>query len=80
MVAVESIPMNSNIFPKFWVELLDHESNGAVLFINQLCTNCNYFRDFLLLILTEERDWLADEYVFQLFDQLSLKVSLLRKF
>lgn len=75
MVAVESIPMNLIIFPKFWVNLLDNDCEAAVTFINQLCTNCNNFRDFLLLILTEERDWLSDDHVFQLFDQLSLKVS-----
>lgn len=75
MVALETLPMHLPLFPKLWLELNASTEESAKEFINLLCTNCTNFRDYLQMILFQERSYLFEDYVFELLKIFVPKVS-----
>lgn len=63
MVALESLPMHGSVFPHFWLSCLDNPD--GLYFINLLCSSCNFFKDYIYQLITQEREFLMDN---QLFD------------
>lgn len=72
MVALESLVMRVTVFPVLWNEMMNTMAGDN--FINMLCSSCNYFREYINLILTSERDFLQNDVVFNLVKHCLLKV------
>ncbi|RWS31314.1 hypothetical protein B4U80_00975 [Leptotrombidium deliense] len=74
MVALETLPMHLSLFPVLWLELLQSTDNGAKEFITVLYCSCNYFREYISLILTKEQSFLDDDSVFRFVKECLPKV------
>ena len=72
MVALESLVMRVTVFPVLLNEMMSTMAGDN--FINMLCSSCNYFREYINLILTSERDFLQNDIVFNLVKHCLLKV------
>lgn len=64
MVALESLPMHVSALPHFWLQCLG--SAPGIEFVNLLCSSCTYFKEYVGTILSQERDFLEDENLFEL--------------
>ena len=73
MVALESLPMHVRMFPHFWLRCL--KMNNGLDFVNMLCLSCNYFKEYVSLILSQERNFLEDDQVYELVKICLPKVS-----
>lgn len=79
MVANESLSMRMIVFPKLWYDLMsssvgEQQRNGED-FIGLLCNSCNYFREYISLILLQDKDFLQYDIVFELIRHCLPKVS-----
>ncbi|XP_054154148.1 ubiquitin carboxyl-terminal hydrolase 34-like [Oppia nitens] len=74
-VALESLNFKSVIFPKLFVELVADEdtSDDSKSFVDNLCST-SYFRDYLSLVLTQERQFLNNEHTYQLLKHYIPKI------
>ena len=78
MVAYESLSMRMTVFPKLWFGLMSSTSEqqaGGEDFIGLLCNSCNYFREYISLILLQDKDFLQHDVVFELIKHCLPKVS-----
>lgn len=76
MLALESLTMRMTVFPKLWSELAS--SGNGEDFINMLCNSCSYFKEYINLILIQERDFLQFDVVFDLIKHCLFKVNLVQ--
>lgn len=74
IVALESLSLHLPIFPNLWRDLLKTGSESSIEFINLLCTNCNYFRDYINLLLTQEKYQLKDDVIYDFLKQIIPRV------
>ena len=76
MVAYESLSMRMTVFPKLWFGLMGGEQHGGGDdFVGLLCNSCNYFREYISLILLQDKDFLQHDVVFELIKHCLPKVS-----
>lgn len=73
MVALESLMMRVTVFPILWCEMLN--TTAGENFITMFCNSCNYFREYINLILTSERDFLQNDTVFELVKYCLSKIN-----
>lgn len=70
MVANESLSMRMIVFPKLWFDLMSstacEQQRNVDDFIGLLCNSCNYFREYISLILLQDKDFLQYDIVFEL--------------
>uniref|UniRef100_T1K3V7 USP domain-containing protein n=1 Tax=Tetranychus urticae TaxID=32264 RepID=T1K3V7_TETUR len=74
MVASESLLMQIILFPELWLSYSKSCDDGEQEFFNLLCTSSNYFRDYICMILTGDRNFLNEDTVFELVKACLSKV------
>jgi ubiquitinyl hydrolase 1 len=75
MVALEALPMHVNIFPELWLEFIKSADEGGQEFCNLSCTSCNYFREYIFIIMTQDRNFLNDDVVYEFIKECFPKVN-----
>lgn len=75
MVAYESLSMRMTVFPTLWFGLIGEQQDNGEDFVSLLCNSCNYFREYISLILLQDRDFLQYDVVFELIKHCLPKVS-----
>lgn len=74
MVAIEALLMHITLFPQMWLEFANSSEKGGQEFFNLLCSSSNYFREYICMILTGDRNFLNEDVVNEIFKRCLPKV------
>lgn len=74
MAALESLPMQLDIFPALWIDLNNLYQDGGKEFLNIMYT-CNYFREYITSVICRERKYLHRNPIYNFMNECLSNVS-----